>query len=214
LLGNTVFFPRVDSDKFLDTGERANLVKIAEVEERLLTAQNLGETLQQAEKRLLVVSSGSSGSAFLNNHTIAGGAILHYQYVLPERLAQDMKILGPPPTDDSPSGSLDRYAIDAFLKVGLPRVDPPVTVMWLSDLDSTAHAKGVGDPATVATLRQVDANIKRVEDGLKAAGLFVDYTIWVSSDHGFSTHTGGVELTRLLLPFAHAMPDGSPAIVT
>ena len=214
LLGNTVFFPSVDARKFLDTSERANLVKIGDVEGRLLTAPTLGETLQQAGKRLLVVSSGSSGSAFLNNHTVAGGAILHYQYALPERLAEEMKALGPPPTDDSPSGSLDRYAVDAFLKVGLGRVDPTVTVMWLGDLDGAAHANGIGHPATVATLRLVDENIKRVEDGLKAAGLFDNYSIWVSSDHGFSTYTGAADLDRLLSPFAHALPDGSPAIVT
>jgi predicted AlkP superfamily pyrophosphatase or phosphodiesterase len=213
LLGNTVFFPRVDATKFLDTADRANLVKVGETEGRLLTTQTLGEILQQANKRLLVVSSGSSGSAFLNNHTVAGGAILHYQYVLPERLAEDMKMLSPPPTDDSPSGSLDRYAVDAFLKVGLPRVDPTVAVIWLGDLDGTTHAKGVGAPATVATLRQVDDNVKRIEDGLRAAGLFDDYSIWVSSDHGFSTHTGGVDLAGLLSPFAHKMSDGSPAIV-
>ena len=86
--------------------------------------------------------------------------------------------------------------------------------MWLGDLDGAAHANGIGHPATVATLRLVDANIKRVEDGLKAAGLFDDYSIWVSSDHGFSTYTGAADLDRLLSPFAHALPDGSPAIVT
>jgi hypothetical protein len=32
---------------------------------------------------MLVVSSGSTGSAFLNNHTVSGGAILHYAYALP-----------------------------------------------------------------------------------------------------------------------------------
>lgn len=213
LLGNTVFFPRVDAAKFLDTGERANLLNITQAEGRLLTAQTLGEMLQQANKRLLVVSSGSTGSAFLNNHTVAGGAILHFQYALPERLAEDMKALGPPPADDS-SGALDRYAVDAFLKVGMPRVDPTITIMWLGDLDGAAHSKGIGGPDTIATLRQVDANIKRVEDGLRAAGVLDDYSIWISSDHGFSTYTGGVDLTALLSPFAHPRPDGSPAIVT
>ena len=163
---------------------------------------------------MLVVSSGSSGSAFLNNHTVSGGAILHYQYVLPEPLGEDMKALGPPPAEGAPAGALDRYAVDAFLKVGIPRVDPSVTVMWLSDLDSTAHAKGIGAPATVEVLRHVDGEIKRIEDGLKAAGLFDSYDIWVTSDHGFSTHTGAIDLDAVLKPFAGTLPDGSPRIVT
>src|SRR5262245_16702217 len=208
LLGNTVFFPRVDPTRFLDTSDRTNLLKIAEAEGRLLTATTLGESLQAAGRKMLVVSSGSTGSAFLNNHTVSGGAILHYQYTLPEQLGEEMKALGPPPNEKAPAGSLDRYAVDAFLKVGIPRVDPSVTVMWLSDLDTTAHDKGVGAPETVAVLRLVDAEIKRIEDGLKTAGLFDSYDMWVSSDHGFSTHTGAIDLDAILKPFARPLADG------
>lgn len=214
LLGNTVFFPKVDATKFLDTADRASLLKIADAEGRLLTAPTLAESLQAAGRKLLVVSSGSSGSAFLNNPTLAGGAILHPQFVMPESLSEAMKTLGPSPGEHGAGAAIDHYAVDAFLKVGLPRVDPTVTVMWLGDLDSTAHDKGIGDPATIEVLKQVDREIKRVEDGLRAAGLFDSYNIWVTSDHGFSTHTGGIDLTTLLKPFARSMPDGSPRIVT
>jgi predicted AlkP superfamily pyrophosphatase or phosphodiesterase len=213
LLGNTVFFPRVDPAKPLDTAERSNLLKIANAEKRLLTARTLGELLHRAGRTMLVVSSGSSGSAFLNNHTVAGGAIIHYQYVLPQRLGEDLKAIDPPASEAHP-GALDRYAVDALLKVGIPRVKPSVTVLWLSGLDSTAHDKGIGDPATIEILRLVDAQIKRIEDGLKAARLFDEYNIWVTSDHGFSTYTGGIDLEAILKPFAGSLPNGSPRIVT
>jgi arylsulfatase A-like enzyme len=214
LLGNTVFFPRVDPTKFLDTSDRDNLLRVADAEGRLLTAPTLSESLQSADRKMLVVSSGSTGSAFLNNHTVSGGAILHYRYTLPAALREEMKAIGPPPGEAAAAGALDRYAVDAFLKVGLPRVDPSVTVLWLSDLDSIAHDNGVGTPATVEVLRQVDGEIGRIEDGLKAAGLFDSYDIWVTSDHGFSTHTGSNDLNALLKPFARALPDGSPRVVT
>ena len=213
LMGNSVFFPKVDPAKFLDTANREDLMRIIAAEGRLLTAPTLGEALQGAGHRMLVVSSGSTGSALLNNHTIAGGAIFHYQFALPERLADDLKTLGPPPPEKVRDGSLDRYAVDAFLKVGLARVEPAVTVMWLSDLDTAAHDNGIGAPATVATLKRVDENIGRIEAGLKAAGLFDDYDIWVSSDHGFSTYTGAPDLASILKPYARPMPDGSPRIV-
>lgn len=213
LMGNSVFFAKVNATRFLSTADRANLVEIAKVDGRLLTAPTLGELLQAAGRRMLVVSSGSTGSSFLNNHTVSGGAILHYRYTLPESLAEPMKTLGVPPEEDAPAGSLDQFAVDAFLKVGLPRIDPSVTVMWLSDLDSTAHDKGIGDPATVEILRRVDAQIARIENELKAAGLFDTFNIWVTSDHGFSTHTGAVALDRILKPFAGTLPDGSPRVV-
>src|SRR5262249_8608368 len=155
---------KVDATKFLDTSDRNNLLKIADAEGRLLTTSTLGEVLRAAGRKMLVVSSGSTGSAFLNNHTVAGGAILHYQYALPPQLADAMKVLGPAPRESDADGVLDRYAVDAFLKVGIPRVDPTVTVMWLSDLDTTAHSNGVGAPATVETLRRVDQEIKRIEE--------------------------------------------------
>ena len=214
LLGNSVFFPSVDAATSLDTADRNNLLKIIEAEKRLLTAPTIGESLRTAGRKMLVVSSGSSGSAFLNNHTVAGGAIIHYQYVLPESLSEDVKVLGPPPGVDAPAGELDRYAVDALLQVGLPRIDPSVTVLWLSGLDSTAHDKGIGDPATIDILKHVDGQIKRIEDGLKAAGLFERYNIWVTSDHGFSTHTGAIDLDAVLKPFAGLLADGSPRIVT
>jgi predicted AlkP superfamily pyrophosphatase or phosphodiesterase len=214
LMGNSVFFPRVDPRRFLDTSDRNALLKIAEAEGKLLTAPTLGELLQTAGRRMLVVSSGSGGSAFLNNHTISGGAILHYDFVMPDALRDAMKTIGPPPPESAPDNARDRYAVDAFLKVGIPRVDPSVTVLWLGALDSTAHEKGIGAPETVAILRHVDGEIKRLEDGLKAAGVLDDYDIWVTSDHGFSTYTGGINLGELLKPFAGSLADGTPRVVS
>lgn len=212
LLGNSVFFPRVDATRFLDTGDRDALSAIERTEGHLLTAPTLGEMLQAAGRRMLVVSSGSTGSALLNNHTVAGGAILHYRFTLPEALGEDMKALGPAPAEGAPLTTLDRYAVDAFLKVGIPRVDPSVTVMWLGALDSTAHDHGIGDPATIAVLRHVDESIKLVEDGLRDAGLLDRYNIWVTSDHGFSTYTGAADVDAILQPFAATLPDGTPRI--
>lgn len=212
LLGNTVFFPKVDAARFLDTANRGDLMKIAASEGQLLTAPTLGELLRAAGRKMIVVSSGSAGSALLNNHTVAGGAILHPQFTLPESLSAEMKAIGPVPGRDAAPGELDRYAVDAFLTVGLKQ-DPSVTVLWLGGLDALAHEKGVGAPDTQAILRHVDAQIGRVEAGLTNAGLHQRYNIWVTSDHGFSTYTGGVDLSKIIAPFAATLPDGSPRIV-
>lgn len=148
----------------------------------------------------------------LNNHTVAGGAILHYRFTLPQSLGERMKALGPAPAESAPPTALDRYAVDAFLRVGIPDVDPSVTVLWLGALDSTAHDHGIGDPATIAVLRHVDESIKIVEDGLRSAGLLDSYNIWVTSDHGFSTYAGAADVDAVLQPFAATLPDGSPRL--
>jgi hypothetical protein len=101
LMGNSVFLPRVDATRFLDTANREALARVADVEGRLLTAPTLGERLQASRQRMLVVSSGSAGSAVLNNPTVAGGAILHPDFAMPEHLRGDMKALGDPPTGEA-----------------------------------------------------------------------------------------------------------------
>ena len=108
LLGNSVFFPRVEPAKSLDTADRNNLLRISQIEGRLLTARTMGESLQEAGRKMLVVSSGSSGSAFLNNHTVSGGAIIHYQYAIPEQLGEDLKAVGAPPAANDLPGEIDR----------------------------------------------------------------------------------------------------------
>ena len=215
LLGNSVFFLRVDATRFLSTADRANLLRIERVEAgRLLTAPTLGERLAGAGLRLLVASAGSSGSSYLLNHTVAGGGIIHYEYALPTILGQAVRQrLGPPPAADLPNRARNRYIVDALLEVGLDRVDPAVAIIWLSDPDATAHARGIGHPTSVAALRAVDAELGRLEAGLRAAGRLETFNIWVTSDHGFSTHTGGVDLDALLAPFAGELPEGTPRIV-
>src|SRR4029450_6087540 len=207
LLGNSVFFPLVDPTRFLHTSDRSQMVRVnTATNGNLLMATTMGEALQAAGKRLLVVSAGSAGSSFLLNHKVSGGAILHMEYALPESLNHEVaEHLGPLPKA-APSDALNRRAVDLFFKIGLPRVAPTVTVLWFTDPDTTAHEKGIGDRETVQCLKNVDAQFKRVLDGLSALGQLNNYDIWVTSDHGFTTHTGAAPLHDLL----HTLPAPLP----
>lgn len=214
LMGNLVFFPEVESARFLGTSDRANLLLVEETGERLLTATTLGELLQTAGERVLVMSSGSSGSSYLLHHTVASGAILHYDYGVPPELRdQALERLGAVPAPRTPNHVRNRWIVDAFLQIGLTEVDPAVTLMWLSDPDTTAHRHGIGHPTTVDALFRLDAEIQRILDGLANAGLLETTNIWVTSDHGFSEDTGSIDLDELLAPFAGTLDDGSPSIV-
>lgn len=216
LMGNNIYIPKANAVKGLDTGERVNLEAAERAEGRLLTAPTLSEILKPAGKVLLAVSSGSSGSSYLLNHTLATGGIIHYEYAKPAALAaRAAAALGPPPAHATPNDPQNQYAIDAFLKVGLDEVHPDVTFMWLNDPDGTAHAHGIGAELTLKSLALVDAGIGRIEDTLRAKGLLDRTNILVTSDHGFSTHMGaaGLRLSALVGPFAKPMPDGSKDIV-
>ena len=214
LLGNTVYIPAVNAKKGLDTGSRENLEAIARANGPLLTAPSLGEILPAAGKTILAVGSGTSGAAFLLNHTVRTGAIVHQEFTSPPSLsAHVIETLGPVPEKGIPNTALNRRAVDAYLRLGLDEIHPDVTLMWISDPDTTAHNKGIGSETTNESLRLVDAEIGRIEDTLRAKGLADRTNIIVTSDHGFSTHNDHLKLAALVGPFARPLPDGSPDIV-
>ena len=200
LMGNSVYFPEISPNKKFDTAKAADLQRIETATGgQLLTAPSLGEILQQGGRKLLAVSSGSSGSAFLLNHKASGGGLIHTELVLPASLRpQVAEILGPVPPDASPNTLRNRRAVDAYLQIGLDHIRPNVTLMWLSDPDHTQHENGVGAPLTLAAIRQVDAEIGRIVAALAAKGLQDQVNLFVTSDHGFSTHKGKLDLQGLL----------------
>jgi arylsulfatase A-like enzyme len=214
LLGNIVYIPSVNATKGLDSGSRENLEAIGRANGPLLTAPSLGEILPAAGKKILVVASGTSGAAFLLNHTVGTGAIIHQEYTRPAAWgAHVLEELGPPPAHAMPNAALNKRAVDAYLTLGLDEMHPDVTLMWISDPDTTAHSKGIGSATTRESLKFVDAEIGRIEDTLQVKGLADGTNLIVTSDHGFSTHTGTLALASLVAPFARPLPDGSPDIV-
>jgi len=214
LLGNLIYMPAVGPTRVLDTGAREDLEAAERGAGRLLTTPSLGEILESAGQRLAGFSSGSSGSAYLLNQAARNRAIVHTEYAVPPDLAaRVLKRLGPPPPHATPNIAQHRRAVDAYLAFGIDDLHADAAIVWLNDPDTTAHAKGMGSPATREALAGVDAEIGRLEDGLRARGLLERTDIVVTSDHGFSTHTGGLQLRALVEPFAEKLPDGSPDIV-
>ena len=214
LLGNTIYVPAANAARGLDTGERENLQAVERAQGRLLTAPTLGEILQTNGRKLLGVSSGSTGSAYLLNNAATLGAIIHTEYAKPPDLqSKVLATLGPPPAHETPNDPQNQRAIDAYLKLGVDEMRPDVTLLWLNDPDGTAHAKGIGAPLTRKSLTLVDAGLGRIEDGLRARGLLESTNIIVTSDHGFSTETGELNLAAVVAPFAKKLADGSPDIV-
>ena len=199
LLGNTIYIPSANRTAGLDTGERENPEAVERGDGRLLTAPTLGEILQSNGRKLVGVSSGSTGSAYLLNHTVSGGALLHTDYTRPPELAPKvLSILGPPPAHETPNDPQNQRAVDAYLKLCVDDIRPDVTILWLNDPDGTAHANGIGAPLTRTSLTLVDGGIGRIVDGLRSRGLIDSTNIIVTSDHGFSTETGELNLSKLV----------------
>ncbi|MEQ1855543.1 MAG: alkaline phosphatase family protein [Longimicrobiales bacterium] len=203
LLGNSVFVPEVDPGRVLDASDAADLQLIAAASGgALLTAPSLGELLAERGLTFFASSSGSTGSATLMNPRGAGAGLVHHELTIPDSLGRVVaEVLGavPPTRSEGSYVPLVARAIDALLLVGLDRADADVLAVWLTEPDHTAHLAGVGAPATLDVLGQVDAEIGRLLDGLAERGLSERTDIIVVSDHGFSTHSGDESLTGLLV---------------
>ena len=214
LLGNTVYSEKAFPTKGINTSEFSELDAMLKAEGKLLTAPTLGEALQRAGKRFDVFSAGSSGSAMLLNHPLANGVVINPDYIKPDTIKNEViSALGPGPAESIPNNARTKWAVDAYLAFGLGNFKSDVAAIWFGDPDATAHQNGVGTALTKQALRLVDDQIGRVEDTLRERGLLDRTNIIVTSDHGFSTHTGELKLAQAVAPFAKTMADGTPDIV-
>ena len=200
VMGNTIYLPEV-SPKAIDTGDALRLLAAHEKLGNLLKAPSIGELFAQAGKKVLVVGSGSTGASWLLNHKVPeGSAVLNSRnFVRPASLqARVDAVLGTSPRPASPYVAGNRWAIDAFLEIGLKELHPDVTLMWITDPDGVAHRNGPGAPQTIEALRHVDQELGRLFSTLRERGLQDRINIFVTADHGFSTHGGPFNLDALL----------------
>jgi arylsulfatase A-like enzyme len=200
VVDNAMYLPDIEPKGALSTGDYKNLHRIeAATGGNLVQVPSIGEILRANGKKMLVVSSGSTGSCFLLNHKVdkegtfesAQGGIIHHGYTYPAGESERvLKALGEPAPDGAPNTGRNRRAVDAYIRFGLDEIQPDVTYMWLSDPDHTAHEYGIGAPETWESIRQVDAEIGRILQAHEERGLTDKVNIFVSSDHGFTTHAG------------------------
>lgn len=201
LMGNTVYFPAVDTKKGLNTGDYSDLNKIVSATNgHLLTAVTLGEVLQKAGKKMMVFSSGSTGQAMMQNHTVSGGAIVNPGLILPESFKETLvREVGPIPAKAKPNAGQHKWVTDALIRYGLTLDGPLVSAIWFSDPDGTAHSDGIGAASSMESIKIVDAEFGRILNSLKEKKLDQNFNILISTDHGFITNIGKEGLTEFLI---------------
>lgn len=201
MMGNTVYFPQVDRKKGLNTGDANDLNKIATAtDHHLLTTISIGEVLQAAGKKMMVFSSGSTGQAMMQNHTISGGAIVNPGLILPEIFKQNViNEIGAIPEHAKPNTKQHHWVADALINYGLTPGGPLVSAIWFSDPDGTAHSDGIGSTTAMQSIKIVDQEFGRILDSIESKKLTDNFNIIVSTDHGFVTNVGKDGLVELLI---------------
>lgn len=201
IMGNSIYFPDIDSKKALNTGEYDDLKKIDDAEDgKLLTAESLGEAIHNQGYHMMVFSSGSSGQAFLQNHAISGGAVINSNLILPESMeASLIEEFGAMPVHAKPNLAQHQWMTSALISRGLRLDGPLVSAIWYSDPDGSAHAYGIGSAEAMESIKSVDTEFGKILKALDEKGLRDNFNIIVSTDHGFVTQVGKISLEQFLI---------------
>ena len=79
---------------------------------------------------------------------------------------------------------------------------PVLCFIHIDALDHKGHANGQGSPEYYAELPLVDSRVQRIVEGIKAAGIYEDSIIMLTSDHGhLGTGHGGTSMLEMETPF-------------
>jgi len=198
IMNNTMWHPAMGDDSF-NVGSAAALRRFdAATDGGLFTTRTLGEVLDDHGVPFFVTGTAGSGTTFLQNPRGAGKGIWHPTVFVPESAREAMiEALGEVPeergTDEATS-----WAFDSYLHHALGDDPPAVSLVWINQPDSTGHREGVGAPATLAAVAHADANIGRIVAAHEEHGLADKVNIFVTTDHGFSTTTGGFNVGRII----------------
>ena len=162
IVGNSMFVPGVNRQAPFDTGDYRQLLRLEEAEGRVVTTPTLGEILQRNGRRLVTVSSGTTGNGFLLNPEARHGAgvAIHGLFDPGKTAAYPREIsdavirrFGSPPPDPDDIGQMD-WTDTVLRDYVLPELRPDVVIDWMGPLDAAQHDHGVGSAEAKTALRR------------------------------------------------------------
>lgn len=207
IVGNSMFLARVNPQAPFDTGDFRQLIRLEEVDGRVVTTPTLGEILQRSGRRLVTLSSGTTGNGFVMNPQARHGAgvAIHGLFDPGKTAAYPAEVsdavvrrFGSPPPDPDDAGQME-WTDTVLRDYVLPELRPDVVIDWMGPLDSAQHEHGVSSPEAKAALRVIDRSLSRTIAAMQALTPPRRLDIIITSDHGFAQHTDGVNVIDALI---------------
>lgn len=186
IVDNELYIPSIDPHATTSCANWEALSHMAQQEgRRLLDVPTLGELLRQGGRSMVSAGSGSPGTTYLMNPEVAG-PVVNWAVAWPDSLMdviakQHGGMLG----EESDTGQRHRFVLDILREELIPRHDPDLVTLWLTEPDHAQHEHGIGSPQALDALREVDDLLEGLRQWL--AMRYDDVTCFVLSDHGFST---------------------------
>ena len=191
IAGNSFCLPRTGPLVPFSTADAEDLRRLTEADGLpLLLVDTLADRVHRAGGRTVIVSSGSPGSALIQNPRAVEYGDLILAEGLPEmrdRMEEVCRRFGPVPVNAVPATELNGYLTRVISEYVLPELAPTLLIFWHTDPDHTAHARGLSAPETRCALRDADENLASILASYDRLGLRATTDVLVTSDHGAST---------------------------
>ena len=215
LTGNMLVIPEFDPHHAIGALE-PTLTEVA-ARHPVLLKPTLGDILSRHGQEYVAVGTGTSGNAYLQNPNaeVGGGATVHPDFCLPRPLHAEITArFGPWPSRREPVSAKMTRAVDIFTEYVLAERRPAVSLLWLSEPDSSQHAHGLGSSEANQSIREADRQFGRLLAWLDQRGLSSETDVIVVSDHGYSTISEVIDIETQLRDagFPSASEPGGVAV--
>ncbi|MCY7319079.1 MAG: alkaline phosphatase family protein [Ramlibacter sp.] len=211
IMGNSIYVPAVDPLRAFTNDNFERLLQLDEATSgRMVTTPGVAELLERSGRKMVVVSSGSTGSALLlapKAHR-GIGTVINGDFVPGKKVAYPdpvsdtvLQRFGPAPKK---GGATDRFdaSVDWSMNVlrdyVLPELRPNVVFTWMTEPDHIQHGLGSGAAESLAAIRNDDRQLGLLVQKLEALGLRDKTNIMVVSDHGFAHTVSNVNVEQAL----------------
>jgi hypothetical protein len=203
LPGNVFFAPAVEAQAPLSVGEGDSVAQLRAAY-RVFAAPTIADVIHRHGGRTTIVSSGTRGSAQMLHprRTEVGDLILHPTLSTEDELRPFVERLGPLPPADVPDTARNRWLARAAAEIVLPEQRPDALIVWHDDPDKSQHRYGFGHPLSLQSIREADAHLGMLLDGLEASGLRQETLVVVASDHGYVGVSGRLDVGPALAAVA------------
>ncbi|MDQ1279611.1 MAG: hypothetical protein QG670_873 [Thermoproteota archaeon] len=202
LVGNQFYF-HYDKETLVDSSRSQSLALLNRATNgNILFSKSLGEYLGETGKRFVCINVGSSGNAYLNNHKVeeTNGMVIHPNYTFPTSEEKILKAnFGNWPVVGIPNSARIRYATDVLLDYVIPNYEPTVAFLWMSEPDGSQHKTGLDSCQADESIHNADRELGRVLEFLEDKKLTSSTDFLVASDHGHSTVTKTVNISKQLV---------------
>ncbi len=144
IVGNSMFVSGVNQRTAFDTGDYKQLLKLEQVSGRVATVETLGEILQRNGRKLVTVSSGSTGNGFLRIPTAArgNGIAIHVMFDRGKTAGYPKEVsdaviqrFGSPPSERDEIGVMN-WTDNVLREYVLQDLRPDVVIDWEGPLDA------------------------------------------------------------------------------